>query len=283
MSRPLPDVEGVTHRYVNAEGVRIHIAEAGEGDPVVLVHGWPQHWYAWRRVIPRLAERYRVIAPDLRGFGWSQAPGRGYNAAQFAADIVGVLDALELEQAGFVGHDWGGVAGFILALERPERLSRFVAMGTGHLWMKVRPQDLPRFAYQLVIAAPVVGRFFVQNALDGFLKDPVWDEETKRIYTSQFDESARADATVSLYRGALTGQGARLLPGVTTGHAALRLTVPTLFLQGTKDPVIKPEMLEGFEAHADDMTLEPLDGVRHFIPEQVPDLTAERLAAFFSA
>ena len=70
----LPDVPGVRHLLVEVEGVRLHVAEAGEGDPVVLQHGWPEHWYAWRHVIPKLARTRRVIAPDLRGFGWSEAP-----------------------------------------------------------------------------------------------------------------------------------------------------------------------------------------------------------------
>jgi pimeloyl-ACP methyl ester carboxylesterase len=68
MTLPLPRVDGVEHRWVEAGGVRLHLAEAGEGEPLVLLHGWPQHWYEWREVIGPLAERYRVICPDLRGF-----------------------------------------------------------------------------------------------------------------------------------------------------------------------------------------------------------------------
>jgi pimeloyl-ACP methyl ester carboxylesterase len=282
VARPIPDVDGVTHRDVNAGGVRLHIAEAGEGAPVLLQHGWPQHWYAWHRVIPALAQHYRVIAPDLRGFGWSEAPGHGYNPPQFAADIAALLDALEIDKVRLVGHDWGGVAGFILCLERPERVERYIAMGTGHPWMRIGLGDLPRFSYQFVIATPFVGRLVVQKGLERFLKDPAWNEETRRTYADQFDESERANASVALYRGAVTGQAGRLLPGASAGVAALRLSVPTLFLQGTEDPVIQPHMLEGFESHADDMTLEPLEGVRHFIAEQVPDLFAERALAFFS-
>jgi pimeloyl-ACP methyl ester carboxylesterase len=282
MARPLPEIEGVTHRDVNAGGVRLHVAEAGDGDPVVLQHGWPQHWYMWRLVIPKLAERYRVIVPDLRGFGWSEAPGHGYNAAQFADDLAALLDSLELDRVRLVGHDWGGVAGFILALERPERVQRFVAIGTGHPWLRIRPEDLPRFAYQFALATPVAGRILVRSALKRFLNDPVWDAETKGIYLDQFHEPERADATVALYRATVTTEVGRLLPGTSAGPAALRLTVPTLFLQGSRDPVIKPHMLAGFESHADDMTLEVLDGVRHFVPEQAPEAVAERALAFFS-
>ena len=76
-SRPFPEVEGVQHRFIEAGGLRMHVAEAGQGDPLVLLHGWPQHWYEWRHQIPVLSQHYRVICPDLRGLGWSDAPPRG--------------------------------------------------------------------------------------------------------------------------------------------------------------------------------------------------------------
>src|SRR3954452_9879506 len=79
MSDELPYVEGIAHRWVDAAGLRVHVAEAGDGPPLVLLHGWPQHWYAWRHVIPLLSPHYRVICPDLRGFGWTDAPAGGYD------------------------------------------------------------------------------------------------------------------------------------------------------------------------------------------------------------
>ena len=81
-------------------GTMLYYKDWGTGDPVVLQHGWPQNWWAWRHVIPVLAERYRVICPDLRGHGWSDAPPKGYEKEQFATDLLAVLDTLELEQAG---------------------------------------------------------------------------------------------------------------------------------------------------------------------------------------
>ena len=91
---PLPSVPGIAHKRVRANGVELHVATAGEGPPVVLLHGWPQHWYCWRRMIGPLAERYSVLAPDLRGWGWSEAPPGDYSKATFAADIVALLGAL---------------------------------------------------------------------------------------------------------------------------------------------------------------------------------------------
>jgi pimeloyl-ACP methyl ester carboxylesterase len=111
----LPHVDGVTHRWVEARGLRFHVAEAGAGDDaVLLLHGWPQHWYEWRHLMPDLADRHRVIAPDLRGFGWSDAPSSGYLKEEMGQDVLAILDALELERVKLVGHDWGGWIGFIL-------------------------------------------------------------------------------------------------------------------------------------------------------------------------
>ncbi|MCW2564729.1 MAG: putative hydrolase or acyltransferase of alpha/beta superfamily, partial [Mycobacterium sp.] len=90
----LPQLDGVEHRFLDLPGLRMHVAEAGSGEPLLLLHGFPQHWWAWRKVIPALAERYRVICPDLRGAGWTDAPADGYTSDQLTADILGLLDAL---------------------------------------------------------------------------------------------------------------------------------------------------------------------------------------------
>src|SRR5215510_124422 len=111
-----PEIEGVRHSYVDVPGVKLHVAEAGEGPPVLMLHGWPQHWWIWRKVIPDLARDHRVIAPDLRGFGWSEAPSGRYELQGFADDALALLDALDLDQVNLIGHDWGGYAGFLLCL-----------------------------------------------------------------------------------------------------------------------------------------------------------------------
>jgi pimeloyl-ACP methyl ester carboxylesterase len=124
MGRALPELGGVEHRFVDLPNLRMHVAEAGEGDPVVLLHGWPQNWWAWRRLIPPLAERFRVVCPDLRGFGWSDAPTGGYEKETLADDILQLLDALELRRVRMIGHDVGGFVGFLTCLRAPERVAQ---------------------------------------------------------------------------------------------------------------------------------------------------------------
>src|SRR6478735_5330910 len=108
----LPDLGGVEHRFVKLPGLTMHVAEAGTGEPLLLLHGFPQHWWGWYKVLPALARRYRVIAPDLRGAGWTDAPADGYNSEQLVADVVALLDALELDRVKLMAHDWGALVGF---------------------------------------------------------------------------------------------------------------------------------------------------------------------------
>src|SRR5215467_11922543 len=127
-ARPFPHVPGVTHRFVLVRGIRLHVAEAGGGDPVVLLHGFPQHWYAWRHVIPLLAGQYRLICPDWRGFGWSEAPPRGYDTASRAAGILALMDALGLRRARLIAHDRGARVAFVTALQAPDRVRHLLAV-----------------------------------------------------------------------------------------------------------------------------------------------------------
>jgi pimeloyl-ACP methyl ester carboxylesterase len=90
----------------------MHLVEAGEGGPIVMLHGWPQHWYLWRRVVPRLAPQTRVLCPDLRGFGWTEVPGRGYDRETMDRDVLALLDELGLDRVDLVGHDWAAGSTF---------------------------------------------------------------------------------------------------------------------------------------------------------------------------
>src|SRR3954464_14704297 len=158
---PLPHADGVAHRRVNVDGARFHVAEAGDGPPLVLLHGWPQHWWAWRKVIPRLAERHRAIVPDLRGWGWSDAPPGQYLKQTFADDVLALLDVEGLDRVTILSHDWGGYASFLPAIDPPERVERLVALDIAPPFPP-RPQPgallLPVFlSYQFAIVTPGVG------------------------------------------------------------------------------------------------------------------------------
>lgn len=125
-------IDGVSFRMIQSNGINMRIAEAGESGPLLLMaHGWPESWYNWRHQIEYFAERgYRVVAPDMRGYGKTDAPAavEDYDIVTLAADMVGILDALGEEKAVMVGHDWGSIVAWNTVLMHPERFNGLIAM-----------------------------------------------------------------------------------------------------------------------------------------------------------
>jgi pimeloyl-ACP methyl ester carboxylesterase len=287
VSPPIPSVPGVEHRFAQAGAVRLHYAEAGAGPPIVLLHGWPQHWYVWRHVIPALAADHRVIAPDMRGFGWSDAPDSSYAKQELAGDVLALMDALELDRVGLIGHDWGGFVGFLMALEAPARISAHLALAIIHPWPKPAPPRLrtvPFLLYQPLMAAPGLGPFVQRHTpfyramfrVAGGRR--IWTDEEQRAFADTFREPARARAMSRVYRTFLLSELPELLRG---RYADRRLTVPTRLLIGRDDPVIGEARIDGWQGHADDMAVEVVDG-GHFLPEEHPGLVTERARALFA-
>ena len=285
--RDMPQIPGVSHKLVRVGSVQLHVAEAGEGDPIVLQHGWPNHWYTWRHVIPELAKHRRVIVPDLRGFGWSEAPPGDYAKATFASDLIGLLDALELDRVDLIAHDWGGFAGFLAALRAPERFRRFLALAITHPWIQSDPiallERLPVISYQFLLSTPLVGELILMSSpapIEALIRaGAARDLEPEAVdsYATRLQQRPRARATCSLYRTFLLRELKPILDGQYAGD---RLKVPTRLLVGAEDRVIKLDGLGGYQDHADDMALAELPGVGHFIPEEAPEEILEYARTF---
>jgi pimeloyl-ACP methyl ester carboxylesterase len=287
----LPAVPGVSHRFVDipqsAGPVRIHLAEAGAGEPVLLLHGWPQHWYGWRHLVPGLSQRYRLLMPDLRGFGWSEAPGYGYDPATFAADALGLLDVLGLEQVRLIGHDWGGFTAFLLGVAHPERFTRIVVFDAPPLWAPVTPAviaSLWRTWYVALLASPLGPRVVADRRfLPWFVglggRRELFGDTGAEIYADRLRDPARARATCLLYRAYL-----RIAYDifVQRRYDRARLTVPTLLMFGADDFYLPRSYVAGYEQHAPLLDVEFVPGCGHFLPEERPDLAAARLRDFLS-
>lgn len=292
MTEPLhehmPAVPGVTHRFVDAGGLRVHVAEAGpeDGDPVLLLHGWPQHWYEWRGVVPALSERHRLVMPDLRGLGWTELTEDGYEKEKLARDQVALLDALGIERVKLIGHDWGGYVGFLMCLLHPERVERYLATNINHPWPSASPSALKniwRIGYQLPMVLPLLGprvtrrRGFVKFMLSRGAPGVFTDAELE-AFEAPYRDARRSMASAKYYRAFQ----AHDLPLLLRGHwKRYRLSTPTLMLHGVKDPVIRPETLGGYEPFADDMHIVEVPDTGHFIVDARPELVAQRALEFF--
>jgi pimeloyl-ACP methyl ester carboxylesterase len=279
-----PVVPGVTHAFVDAGGLRMHVAEAGEGEPTLMVHGWPQHWYVWRHVIPLVAPHARVICPDLRGFGWTAVPPSGYDRETMARDVLALLDELELERVRVVGHDWGGWIGFLLCLSHPDRVSRFVALNIVPPWPSGDRRDVLeawRAAYQIPLALPQLGRRVVEHGgadLVLRLGSRAFSREEREAFTDRL-KGDRARASEVLYRTFLTREA---IPVATGRYAGRRLEVPTLLIAGQRDPVLPTHTLRAHADHMDALELELVPDAGHFVVDEKPDLVADRMLRFFA-
>jgi pimeloyl-ACP methyl ester carboxylesterase len=283
----LPAVAGVSHRQVDVGTMSMHVAEAGSGPPLLLVHGWPQNWFCWHRLVPLLVDRYRLIMPDLRGHGWSDAPRGGYDKEQLATDMLGLLDTLELDTVGYVGHDWGGWTGFLACMRAPQRFTGLLALGIIHPFQRITPAKAVqawRGAYQVALSTPVLSaavlrsspQFIASMIPAASTNREAFTRDELRRYGEIFQQPERAHATTQLYRTFLLHEVPRL-----ARYRHQRLAVPTRLVIGRDDMIGSPALLDGWQANADDMTVEVLDDVGHFIPDEAPATVAARVDAIF--
>lgn len=294
---PFPPLDGVQHRFVQLPGLRVHVAEAGVGEPLVLLHGFPQHWWGWRTVLPALAEHYRVFAPDLRGAGWTDAPPHGYSEDQLVADTVALLDALGLDQVYLAGLDIGGILGYRVCLAHPDRVRRFVCLAAPHPYPALSPRLLletwrmwPMFATALPVLGPQVlsrGRQRIprQMMVDDTTDTDVWSAEDLELFLGRLREPTRARAASALYRALVMGTARRAAAGAYRGT---RLVTPTLQLYGTvlydgdRDAAGHPGLLHGYEEYADDVTIAHIEA-GYYLAEEQPEAVVQHLLDFFAA
>jgi pimeloyl-ACP methyl ester carboxylesterase len=291
MSYRRAKLAGVAHHTAALGEVRLHYVIAGEGDAVVLLHGWPQTWYQWRKVIPRLSERYTVVAPDMRGLGDSSRPLGGYDKRTIARDVHELVIKLGFDRVFLVGHDWGGPVAYAYASAHPESVRRLVLVETsipGHgldparwhiLFHGVR--DLP----ELLVA----GRereylsWFYRTAHDPMAVDDDAVDEYVRCYSAP----GAMRAAFEYYRAIWTDIADN------KEHARSKLPMPVLAIEGDT-PVTRPIPSPGQSATlekrwphlrnlAEDVRGVDLVDCGHWVAEEQPERFLDELLAFFAA
>ena len=236
----------------------------------MLLHGWPQHWYLWRDVIPLVAPHARVIAPDLRGFGWTEVPEEGYDKLQLARDVLAVLDELGVDEFTLAGHDWGGYAGFLLALEEPERVKDLPALNILPPWT---PRDRRVPARLLAVPVPAGARHAGRRAPHR-ARPRAPRPERRGPLTHEVEafvtrlEGERGVAAERLYRTFFF----RELPGLMLGrgYSPAGLRTPTRLVFGQRDPILTTRVVEDLADQSDMIELELVADADHFVVDEKP-------------
>ena len=247
--------------------VRLHVAtDEGTGDPLVLLHGWPQDSTMWRRVIPGLSGTYRCIALDLRGLGKSPAPPSGYDKEQFATDVLHTLDDLGVDRFRVIGHDWGAVTAQLLAVRVPERVVAAMILDVPSLWNDSKdPRQLLGLAHIPFLASPLAAKI-APTLAEQMLKRSGVPREDVAHYKAMLSEPGRRHVSGQIYRSAALVDVPRSLR-----ERRRKPDLPMTFLGGAGDPVIR---------WGSDFEL--IEGASHFLPDNKPEVVVDRALAFFA-
>ena len=276
------------HGYVTANGVRLHYAEMGRGPLVILLHGFPQCWYQWRNVMPRLAERFHVVAPDMRGYNLSDKPGGvgSYTLDKLGQDVASLVEALGEERAHVVGHDWGGGVAWHVAVRHPNRVNKLAVINAPHPAAYERelrnPEQLARSWYILFFQLPLLPeaslRLTIRRAFRPTAAVPgSFPDEALDVYENAVAQPGAATAMINYYRAA-----ARTAPEKLKQNKRA-VTRPTLLLWGMKDFALSPRLTEGLEPWIADLRVERVEDSGHWVPEEKPRLVADTLLDFLSS
>jgi len=283
-----------THREVGANGQKFHIAEIGNGPLILLLHGFPQFWWCWRFQLEGLAARgFRVIAPDLRGYGASDKPPRGYDGPTLAADVAGLIRALGERDAVVVGHDWGGFLGWTLGALYPQVVRRLVIVSMPHplvfraATLRLGPQ-LSASSYMLRFQLPwKPERDLVADdaqLVADLLRD--WGGErfplagTVARYREQMQVPGVAHSALEYYRWAVRSQTRP--DGIRFTRAISRpVRAATLHIQGLHDRCTLASTARGSDRYVQGpYRLIELPGVGHFPAEEAPEQVTGHIAAW---
>jgi pimeloyl-ACP methyl ester carboxylesterase len=284
----VPDIE---HLTVRANGADFHVARAGRGRPLLLLHGWPEFWLTWEPTMTRLAGRFSLVAPDLRGFGDSDKPAGPFGAADHANDMLALLNALGIDRVGVVGHDVGGAIMQPLARAAPARLAGLFFFDFVHPGIGARmgtPDRLNEIWYQsfhqMPMAAEMVGAtretcraYFSyilrhwshrKHAFDGVLD----------VFIDNFLKPGNLDGGFAYYRAAHAGRIA-MMRGDAPVMAPIR--VPACVRWAEHDPLFPYAWTDRLGETFADLDLAPFPGVGHFPHRENPARAADEIAGFF--
>jgi pimeloyl-ACP methyl ester carboxylesterase len=285
------------HRDISANGIRLHAAEAGEGPLVLLLHGFPQFWWAWRGQLTALAAAgFRAVAPDVRGYGASDKPPRGYDLPTLSSDVAALVRALGERDAVVVGHDWGALLAWTVAALHPRSVRRLVVVSMAHprrlragladsaQRAALRPLlqfQLPRLPERRLTRTD-------DDPVAELLRNwagPAWTQTAD--FAEAVEHYRRATRIPQTAYGAMeqfrwAGRSQLRPDGLRYARRmAAPITAPTLQLHGTLDPFVLPATARGSGRYvAGAYEWRELAGVGHFAPEEAPAAVTSAIASF---
>jgi pimeloyl-ACP methyl ester carboxylesterase len=272
--------EAFSHHEATVNGVKLHYVREGAGAPLLLIHGWPGFWYEWHRNISPLAQHFDVVAPDMRGFAYSDkpdlAPEVGYTDTAIANDIEALIDSLHIDKERIVSHDFGAVWVQRFARMHPERVEKLMLFdppygGIGARWFQM-PQvfhtwyqmfhQMP-WAEELVGSSREATRIYVSHFLSAWSANKdLWSDEEIEAYVDAYSQPGALRGGFNCYRAVFRG-------GMQGGNEPIE--TPTTVLWGDSDSILPYEWSDNLPQFFTNLTLKKVEGVGHFMMREEPE------------
>jgi pimeloyl-ACP methyl ester carboxylesterase len=288
-------VNGVDLHYVRVDPDPADVDAATEPPLVVLLHGFPECWYAWRgQLDPLAAAGYRVIAPDLRGYGGSSTPDGvdSYRIEELVADVRGLVAHLGYARTDLVGHDWGGLIAWEAAIEEPDLLRHLAVLNAPHpdLFRETArrsPRQLLRSWYALAFQVPWLPEQALQAndfaVLERVFRDATpaaFSEADVQRYRAALAPDGAVTAALNYYRAQFREQLGEELRGLLGRGRDGTVRVPTLVIWGERDRALGVELLDGLDSYVPDLRVERLPEATHWVQADEPERVTALLRAF---
>lgn len=288
-------------RIALSTGVELDVVSGGSGEPILFLHGFPESHRTWRYQLADLARDHQVVAPDQRGYARSSKPEgvAAYRAERIVEDVLALADALGIEGFTLAGHDWGGAAAWLAALNHGDRVRRLVIANSPHPLLfqrslfdhpaqRAASQYMTRFrapGMDHAIAAMGVERFFDKSFAPHVELARV-SAADRAAYIEEWSRPGALPAMLNWYRASamvVPAPGEEIERPAWIDEPFPRLAMPVLVIWGMRDKALLPVQLEGLDALVDDLTLAPIADAGHFVPWEAPEAVTEAIRAFLAA
>lgn len=266
--------------YVDSDGVKIHYVTAGEGELVVLIHGFPDYWYSWRKQIPALAEHYKVVAIDQRGYNKSDQPEgvESYTVDKLVGDVYNVVKHFKRDKAIIVGHDWGGIVAWTFAMTHPDVTDRLVILNLPHPNGLARelannPDQQKASQYARDFQKPEAASKMKPQMLAFWVKDP----EARKKYVEAFERSSM-EGMLNYYKANYPRE-----PYEESGATLPKVQCSVLMFHGLNDTALLPGALNDTWLWVDkDLTLITIPDAGHFVQQDAADFVTNNMVRWLT-
>ncbi|KAB8331671.1 alpha/beta hydrolase [Scytonema tolypothrichoides VB-61278] len=275
------------HKYITANGVKLHYVTQGNGPLMVMLHGFPEFWYSWRHQIPEFAQNFKVVALDLRGYNDSEKPNKQsvYVMDEFVRDVEGLIKGLGYEKCILVGHDWGGAIAWNFAYSHPQMLDRLIVLNLPHPAKFAEglrtPQQLLRSWYMFFFQLPGIPEFLIQSLDYQLIETAFQGMAINKSAFTQADINAYKDAAAK--RGALTAMlnyYRNIFQQRIVNQNWGVLEVPTLMIWGENDTALGKELTYGTQAYVKDFQIKYIPNCSHWVQQEQPQLVNQYIREF---